>query len=234
MPWLILLSIISTIVLAVAISAALYFQQTGLVSLPLKPSQPVLLLVGPSNAGKTSLFQSLLYDKKDTKTYTSQKVNSGQLELDEGPSIRVVDVPGHPKLFATFTNYRPTAIAFVLDASTLSKNISDVAHSLVEVLTFARQQNVKEVAIFANKSDFFTALSKEKITQLFEAEIQQIREQKEGVQMDSIEETTNDDNDWLQNLVGQFRLADECALLSGSVLKGDIKDCKDWVVTAFA
>lgn len=235
MNWLIL---ISTVLLAALISAAVYFHQAGAVSLPLgvalRANQPTLLLVGPSNSGKTSLFQSLLYNKKDTLTYTSQKANHGQLVLEGGKKIKVVDVPGHPKLFGLFREYRPTSIAFVLDASTLSKNVNSVAHSLLAVLTFARQQEVNEVTILANKADFFTALSDEQITELIEAEIQQIRVQKDGVQMDSIEERTDDDSDWLHDLTGDFRLKDECTLFRGSVLYGEINLWRSWIVSTFA
>lgn len=232
MQWLILLS---TVLLASALAVAFYLYRFGAATLPLKPSQPTLLLVGPSSAGKTCLFQKLVHDKRNTPTYTSQRPNAAQMGLESGKRIRVVDVPGHSKLFGQFKTFPATSIAFVLDSSTISKNVDHVARNLLEVLTFARTKNVAEVAIFANKSDFFTSISTDRISELIETEVEQIRRQKDGVQMDSIEERSEDEEDeWLQDIAGSFILRDHCSMYSGSVLKDDINAWQDWIEASFA
>lgn len=232
MYWLYLLS---TIVLAAVIAVGLYLHQSGNVTLPLTTSQPTLLIVGPTNSGKTSLFQRLVHGKKDSATYTSQRVNIGNLVLENGKRIKVIDSPGHPKLFSNFKSHVPTSIAFVLDSSTIAKNADVVTRSFLEVLTFGRKLNIKEIVIFANKSDFFTSLSTEKITDLIETEVEQIRKQKDGVRMDSIEEKiVDDDEDWLQDLSGPFKLKDECNIYGGSVLKDDVQPWQEWVESVFS
>lgn len=230
MNWLI---IFSTLLLAILISAAIYFQQNGAVSIPLKPAQPTLLLVGPSSSGKTCLFQRLLFDRNFSISYTSQRTNSGRFQLDNGKTIKIMDVPGHPKLFGDFKTYRPTSIVFVLDSSTLSKNASSVVQNLLEVLNFARKQNIKEVGLFANKEDLFTALSPEKVKELIESEVEQVRKQKEGVSMESIEEKSEENDEWLQDITGAFDLSNECTLLHGSVLKGSVESLKSWISSIY-
>lgn len=230
-----LLIILSTLVLATVIAVAIYFFQSGQVPNPLVSAQPTLLLVGPQNSGKTCLFRHVVHGSKHAPTYTSQRPNIGQLVLDTGKQIRIVDVPGHPKLFGAYRSYAPTSICFTIDASTIKKNADSVARSLVEILTYARQHNVQEICIFANKSDFFTALSTEQISELLDTEIEQIRMQTDGVQMDSIEEKVLDEDDgWLQDISGPFKITNECAILSGSVLKDDVAQWKEWASSAFS
>ena len=228
--------VIGTIIglLASVVPLPSLFRSLQAVGIPIKPQQPTLLLVGPTRSGKTSLFQRVLHGASNDVTYTSQKANKGQLLLDNGRKIQVVDTPGHPKLFQEFRDHVPTNIAFVLDSSTLSKDVAAVARNLLEVLTFARSCKAKEVCILANKSDFFTALPVETVTTLLETEIEQIRQRKDGVQMDSIEEKQETDQDWLYDLPGHFRLADECEVIAGTVLKDDLGKWQDWLLSAFA
>lgn len=229
-----LVILLSSVLLAILIAAAIYLLQSGQVPNPLVSTQPLLLLVGPQSSGKTCLFKHIVHDAKHVPTYTSQRPNTGQIVLDSGKQVQVVDVPGHPKLFSAYKSYVPTSISFVIDASTIKKNADSVARTLIEILTYARQRGVQEVCIFANKSDFFTASSIEQIAEILDMEINQIKKQKDGVQMDSIEEKTMDDDDgWLQDIHGDFHVKDECTILSGSVLKEDVSQWKDWMSSAF-
>lgn len=226
--------LLSTAVLALLIVAAFSFYHAGAISIPLAPAQPSVLLVGPSIAGKTALFRSIVHQKTEGATYVSQRANIGQYTLAGGKKIKVVDVPGHPKLFGGFKSYRPQAIVFMLDSSSLSKSIASVTRCLVEILTFARTQNVQEVVVIGNKSDYFTALSSQKIVDLLEAEVEQIRASKHGLKMDSIEENLEESEEWLQDISGKFTLeAEGVKVLTGSVHKGDIASWTDWLEAAF-
>lgn len=232
MKWLLLLS---TALLGLSLLAVFYFFN-GAGKLPLAPAQPTLLLCGPAGSGKTCLFQRVVHDKRNSLTYMSQEQNVGTATLENGRKIKVVDSPGHPKLFESIKTVAPTAITFVIDASTLSKNTDSVARTLLEVLTFARKNNVNNVSVLANKSDFFTAVTEEKLVELLETEFEQIRSQKDGVRMDSIEERTVEQeemDDWLHDLPGPFSLKDECTVFTGSLRKDDIMAWLDWVESCF-
>ncbi|CCG82919.1 Signal recognition particle receptor subunit beta [Taphrina deformans PYCC 5710] len=230
MQWLVL---VSTLVLATILAVAFFIYQNGAVNIPLAPAQPTLLLVGPSNSGKTSLFQKLVHDKRNTLTCTTQLANTGYYSLESGKKVKIVDVPGHPKLFNSFKSFTPTSIAFVIDSSTIAKNADVVTRLLIDVISHARKASITELSILANKSDFFTSLSTEKITELLEAEIEQIRQQKSGIRMDSIEDKDEED-EWLQDLSGPLKLADECLMFSGSVLKDDVSPWEEWVESTFS
>jgi signal recognition particle receptor subunit beta len=57
------------------------------------------------------------------------QVNAAELPLSTGKTLRLLDIPGHPRLRDQFraelANAR--AIAFVVDASTVSRSASAVA-----------------------------------------------------------------------------------------------------------
>ncbi|KZT09653.1 P-loop containing nucleoside triphosphate hydrolase protein [Laetiporus sulphureus 93-53] len=93
-----------------------------------------LLLVGYSDAGKTAILSNLVY-KKTLPTHTSMQVNTSIVPLGER-TLRVIDVPGHPRIRDQFREYLPDAraIAFVVDSSTISRNGAAVAEHLHQVL----------------------------------------------------------------------------------------------------
>lgn len=63
-------------------------------------------------------------------TFTSLKENFGLKQLLNSKAIRIVDIPGHERLRLKFLDqykYSGKALAFIIDSSTISKEIRDVA-----------------------------------------------------------------------------------------------------------
>lgn len=87
-----------------------------------------VLLAGLCDSGKTLLY-SLVLNGSEVETFTSLKENFGFLTLQNG-IVRLVDLPGHERLrlrlLDTYKN-STKAIAYVIDSSTVQKEIKDAA-----------------------------------------------------------------------------------------------------------
>ncbi|KAG6815795.1 hypothetical protein H0H87_011239 [Tephrocybe sp. NHM501043] len=140
-----------------------------------------LLLVGPPDAGKTAILSAvcplLLLPTASTDppqlvhgtalpTHTSLQANSSALELSAPKKpIRVVDIPGHPRIRDQFRDHLPDAkaIAFVVDASTVSRNAPAVAehlHNILQTLpSLPPSQTLPSLLILAHKSDLLNTRS---------------------------------------------------------------------------
>lgn len=183
-----------------------------------KSTRQTILIVGPSGAGKTSLYLSLVsQDKKaQSKTLTSQSPNQQVVKLpfsstDETSTatIEIKDFPGHPKLFHMLeeeikTNLRDIAgIVFVVDSAAAGKlksasdpaateAVSTTAQMLCKVLSLTeRHPNGVDILIAGNKSDVFNALSASKLRSLLEQEILEIMSTK-GKLLDANADSGND------------------------------------------
>ncbi|ORY95370.1 signal recognition particle receptor beta subunit-domain-containing protein [Syncephalastrum racemosum] len=165
-----LVPIVGSIVLVlVLISLAFVF-------LKQKPRQTTLLILGTTDAGKTSLFTQL-YHGQTRPTVTSMKENEGTFEA-HNKKYDLVDVPGHQRLRYRYTDYLPVtrAIIFVVDSTTLARQVRFVAEYLYDVLAQKQvQSNHIPVLVACNKCDLITALPKEKIQQRLEEEINRLR-----------------------------------------------------------
>ncbi|KAI0093852.1 P-loop containing nucleoside triphosphate hydrolase protein [Irpex rosettiformis] len=122
-----------------------------------------LLLVGPSGGGKTAILSTLVY-KRTLRTHSSMQTNMASIALPPSTkSLRIVDVPGHPRIFDQFREYMPDAkaVAFVVDASTISRNGAVVAEHLHRVLhvliSLPPSQSPPAFAIVAHKCDALKA-----------------------------------------------------------------------------
>jgi signal recognition particle receptor subunit beta len=62
-------------------------------------------------------------------TQTSMQINVSSVSLSPKKAFRVIDVPGHPRLRGQFVEHlsNAKAIAFVVDANTISRNAPAVA-----------------------------------------------------------------------------------------------------------
>ncbi|EIN07239.1 P-loop containing nucleoside triphosphate hydrolase protein [Punctularia strigosozonata HHB-11173 SS5] len=118
-----------------------------------------VLLLGASDAGKTAILTTLAYHQT-IPTHTSIQINATVIALPESKrSLRLVDVPGHPRIRDQFREYLPEAKAlmFVVDASTISRNGTAVAEHLHHVLhalsSLPPTQTPPALLILAHKYD---------------------------------------------------------------------------------
>lgn len=75
---------------------------------------------------------------KSLPTQTSMQMNSSSVVLSPQRSMRVIDIPGHPRLRTQFHEHlsEARAIAFVVDASSISRNGAAVAECVTMLLIF--------------------------------------------------------------------------------------------------
>ncbi|KAL1740197.1 signal recognition particle receptor beta subunit-domain-containing protein, partial [Schizophyllum fasciatum] len=122
-----------------------------------------LLLVGPPDAGKSAILSALVY-KRTLPTHASLQTNSAFAALPglKRP-VRVIDVPGHPRVRDQFREHLPEAraIAFVVDANTVSRNGAAVAehlHAVLRALTHLPPSHpTPALLILAHKADHLKA-----------------------------------------------------------------------------
>ncbi|PPQ63273.1 hypothetical protein CVT24_006798 [Panaeolus cyanescens] len=155
----------STLVIA-SLGVALFLILALLITNRRKASSKgnALLLVGAPDAGKTALLSQLAYGKS-LPTQTSMQMNSSSIVLSPQRSMRVIDIPGHPRLRTQFQEYLSEArvIAFVTDANTISRNGAAVAEHLHHVLhaltSLPPSQHQPELLILAHKADLLKSSS---------------------------------------------------------------------------
>ncbi|CAG7850486.1 SubName: Full=Uncharacterized protein {ECO:0000313/EMBL:CCA73386.1} [Serendipita indica DSM 11827] len=142
-------------------------------------SGSIVLLVGPSDGGKTAIFSSLVYNHAPP-THTSLQQN---VAFFRSPSpfhrkpLQVVDIPGHPRIRGQFTDFFQEngkskniggvkAVIFVCDAAALTRNASTVAEHLHLVMhaisNLPPSATPPPLLVFANKADVLTSASKSK------------------------------------------------------------------------
>lgn len=102
-----------------------------------------VVLVGPSDVGKTSLFSALVYGSVP-QTHTSQVDATGWTVLGQpdplvllgekapvprSTAVRVIDTPGHPRLRARAHDFlaQADAVVFCVDATTAARSANATA-----------------------------------------------------------------------------------------------------------
>ena len=109
-----------------------------------------ILLVGPSGAGKTTIFLRLSQNGDASKqhpaltTVASMQPNESKVILsghgnansNSTSNVHVVDIPGHPRLKGFFDSYvnRARGIVFVIDSVNFKPKNSEAAEQLYDVL----------------------------------------------------------------------------------------------------
>ena len=82
-----------------------------------------------SSDPSSHVFSQLVY-KQTLPTHASMQTNAALAVLPNiQKTVRLIDVPGHPRIRDQFQEYLPhsKAIAFVVDSSTISRNGPAVA-----------------------------------------------------------------------------------------------------------
>lgn len=139
-----------------------------------KSHRDTFMILGPSGSGKTCLFYSLNNLSENTdipRTQLSLKSNETDihikdllLNLEENTkeyspslSVRIVDIPGHPKLFHEWVKYdkkRVIGIVFMIDSANISRDPRICTEFLFQVITDPDiSKNEIPILICCNKSD---------------------------------------------------------------------------------
>lgn len=143
----------------------------------------LVLILGVSNSGKTTLFTQLVY-RKVMNTQTSMTQNSGTAVFAKTDSckekkVELVDIPGNDKVRKKFFDmYKKNAgaLVFVVDSSTLQKDLKDFALYMYEVFTDEQLTKLKmNVLIVCNKQDIEFAKGQSVIRSSLEKEIELLR-----------------------------------------------------------
>ncbi|KAG8811515.1 hypothetical protein FRC18_003430, partial [Serendipita sp. 400] len=158
--------IIGSLLLALLLVAVTIFIRRGK-----NKTGSTILLVGPSDGGKTAIFSSLAYNHTPP-THTSLQQNAA---LFRSPSpfhrkpLQIVDIPGHPRIRGQFSDYFQNggktkvtgggvrAVIFVCDAAALTRNSSSVAEHLHLIMhaisNLPPSKTPPSLLVFANKAD---------------------------------------------------------------------------------
>ncbi|KAI0934748.1 hypothetical protein AcV5_006490 [Taiwanofungus camphoratus] len=184
-----------------------------------------LLLLGASDAGKTAILSTLVY-KQTLPTHASMQTNSSVVALPlTHKTIRVIDIPGHPRIRDQFREHLSDAkaIAFVVDASTVSRIGPAVAEHLHQVLhalmSLPPSRPMPALAIVAHKSDLLKStaqatpdqLAINRVRTILERELEKRRaSQAGGIGVDGLgAEGTESEMGGLEcSGSGEFRFAD--------------------------
>ena len=151
-----------------------------------------IVLMGPKGSGKTCAWQSFAYCEQKFGTCTSVEIN----ELTEDVKgkdargrevtkrkVRVIDVPGHPKLRreAMLWLKQAKAVVFVVYSVTVANERKEVAQFLFSILsdeTFQRRR--LPLMLACNKGEKLTAHPPDFIRKRLEREIEAVRRAAEG------------------------------------------------------
>ncbi|OCF35259.1 signal recognition particle receptor subunit beta [Kwoniella heveanensis CBS 569] len=127
-----------------------------------------VLLVGPSDSGKTSLFAKLvhgIYPQTHTSVVPSITAFPLPSPYEDGTTknLRLIDLPGHPRLRDQLERYvkEASAVVFVVDVQAVVRNAASVAEELPPVLSALSNLAVRlppsspppKLLILAHKAD---------------------------------------------------------------------------------
>ncbi|CAE6481809.1 unnamed protein product [Rhizoctonia solani] len=216
-----------SLVLAVLIAFILSFTQR-------RPSskRTSVLILGPTDAGKTALYSALAFGQA-LPTHSSIQSNSALYTTSHGRTLRLVDIPGHPRLRDQFTDHLEdtAAVVFVVDSASVARNGTAVAEHLHSVLralsSLPASQQVPPLLIHAHKSDLVQKQQAiQRVTAVLERELEKRRSaQAGGVGVEGLGETEGGEGEsGLECTGGIFRFAQWEA--------GDITFGEGWVKVA--
>lgn len=143
----------------------------------------LVLILGVSNSGKTTLFTQLVFNKV-MSTQTSMTQNSGtavfaKTDVCKEKKVEFVDIPGNDKVRKKFFDMHKknaAALVFVVDSSTLQRDLKDFALYMYEVFTDEQLAKLKmNVLIACNKQDIELAKGESVVRSSLEKEIELLR-----------------------------------------------------------
>nr|CAX69332.1 signal recognition particle receptor, B subunit 159 [Schistosoma japonicum] len=132
-----------------------------------------VLFIGTCDAGKTTLFSSIVYGNPSS-TFTSLNENVSNVQINKKNFV-LVDVPGHEKVRNEIIQKYKTdtlALVFVIDSKSVQSDIKDISEFLYNILVdkiFIK--NRVRLLIACNKQDATTAKGVGVVTHLLEREL---------------------------------------------------------------
>lgn len=173
-------------ILSVAAAVIIFFAVTLLARAKSNSRGNSVLLVGPPDAGKTAIFSSFVYNQA-LPSHSSLQTNCAHVVLPPSKTLRIVDVPGHPRIRDQFREHLriAKAIVFVVDASTVSRNAPAVAehlhHVLHAVTSLPPSQPTPKVLVLAHKTDLVKAgASSSSVTEVAISRVRTVLERELG------------------------------------------------------
>ena len=208
-----------------------------------KSYQPSILITGPQNSGKTSLFTLLTTDSVRPTVVSQELLSAANYD---GSNVTLVDFPGHVKLRYKLSECLKTrakfikGLIFMVDATIDPKKLTTTAEFLVDILSITESRSEKgiDVLIACNKSESFTARPSSKIQDALENEVQKVIERRRK-SLNEVERKINEEEeeeaenvlDVLQSTHG-FKFANlegSVIAFEGSVNKKRISEWRQWI-----
>eukprot|EP00041_Stephanoeca_diplocostata_P010679 m.170031 g.170031 ORF g.170031 m.170031 type:complete len:177 (-) comp18254_c0_seq2:1073-1603(-) len=138
---LLIISVVIAVIAVVTSFVFLYFKGTLGKSVP---KRDTIIIAGCSGAGKTQLFAKLVTGKGlDFDTVTSLTAGTGTYTAKSGSNdgsaeIPIIDIPGHGRVRTRYLRKYARSckgLIFVIDSVSFSKEVSDVAEYMYEVIS---------------------------------------------------------------------------------------------------
>ena len=134
----------------------------------------IALLLGPCDAGKTSLFLSWSMPGKLQKTVTSQSPNRGRVLPN--CALEIVDYPGHPRLWHGALSMLPRVhkIVYLIDSSAV--DVKSVSENLYDLMVSKNLREDCQLLICRNKTDSRKKIiSQDDLVKSINSEIEKLR-----------------------------------------------------------
>ncbi|EEB12303.1 Signal recognition particle receptor subunit beta, putative [Pediculus humanus corporis] len=197
-----------------------------------------ILLFGLCESGKTLIFARLVFNKF-IQTHTSIKENLNFYSTGKA-DFNIIDIPGHERLRNRYFEQFKTqvrALVFVIDSSTVQREIKDVAEYLYSCLIDSYIAScMPPLLILCNKQGEATAKGSTVIKMMLEKELNIVRTTKSN-QLESIGKNMN--NNYLGKEGVDFEFSHlapmkvdfaECsALINDDEKEYNIKELEQWI-----
>jgi len=196
-----------------------------------KTARTDVLLLGPSDSGKTYLFSQLLFSE-DKETLTSISVNTGIYNGEHG-QLNFVDIPGNERLRSKFLDqykYLAKGVVYVIDSVTLQKDIRDVADYLYTILADNALSSTP-ILLLCNKQDETMAKGSLVIQSLLEKELNLIRTTRSS-RLQSVDNSTSRDDVYLGKQGKDFlfnHLVQNIQIAECSAKERELKNLIEWI-----
>ncbi|ESO91220.1 hypothetical protein LOTGIDRAFT_228741 [Lottia gigantea] len=201
-----------------------------------------ILVIGICDAGKTLLYNRLVYGRY-ANTFTSMKANSSSYTVpNKNKSLRMLDLPGYDRIRAPIldeTKSLARGIIFVVDSSTISKEIKEVAEYLYTILSDdVISHNSPPILIACNKQDLTVAKGSKVIRSQLEKEMNTLRVTRSAA-LQGLESTGNN-NSFLGKRNKDFEFSDlktfniefvECSCGKDEESKSSLEEVQSWLLT---